>query len=223
MTLQQRIGTAINGVLRLGGLRLVRRPGDVEASLEAFDSSLVLFGDGVVLRPFALVDAPSLRAAYDRPDIAEHALLGSQRTHPDTERWLRVQADRRAAGHEVSFAVCETGRRDGPCVGQISLHAVDWANRRAAVGYWLLPAARGRGLMTASLDRVVRWAFDEIGLLRLETMAVSHNTASLAVAERCGFRREGLMRSWLAVGDERQDMVVLARLATDATAARRSA
>ena len=223
VTLRHHIGAAINGVLGLGGLRLVRRSDDEAPTHEVFEPAVMLSGDGVVLRRFAAIDGPSLRLAHDDPEIAGQALLNSQRTYPDIERWLELQADRRVAGHEISFAICESGGADGPCVGQLSLYDVDWANRRAAVAYWLLPAARGRGLMTASLERLAGWAFDEVGLERLETMALAHNAPSLAVAKRCGFRREGRMRAWLITGDDRQDMIVLARLATDAAAVRRSA
>ena len=79
---------------------------------------------------------------------------------------------------------------------------------RAGVGYWLVPAARGRGVATRAVRLLARWAFDSLGVVRLELTCGPDNVASQRVAERCGFTREGLMRAHLPFKGGRRDTVL---------------
>jgi RimJ/RimL family protein N-acetyltransferase len=82
----------------------------------------------------------------------------------------------------------------------------------AAAGYWLSPAARGRGLATRAVRLLARWAFGELGLARLELTCGPDNEASQQVAERCGFTREGLLRSHVPFKGGRRDSVLYSLL-----------
>ena len=77
-------------------------------------------------------------------------------------------------------------------IGEVGLHHVDAAARRAEVGYWLSPEARGRGAMQRALRLLLAWAFETLGLERVDWSAVADNAASRATAEAVGFRYEGL-------------------------------
>jgi hypothetical protein len=99
------------------------------------------------------------------------------------------------------------------CAGSIWLDVL--RDERAGVGYWLLAHARGRGLVTHALRLVSRWAFEELGVRRVGLLADPRNVASLRVAERAGFQREGVLRSWANVNGERVDHVSFSLLPTD--------
>jgi len=73
-------------------------------------------------------------------------------------------------------------------LGSIALHPIDWRLGAADVGYWLAAPARGRGQATRAVRLVAGWAFDTLGLERLELRAQRGNHASQAVAARAGFR-----------------------------------
>jgi RimJ/RimL family protein N-acetyltransferase len=60
---------------------------------------------------------------------------------------------------------------------------------------------------------ITAWGFRHLGLRRIELMAATENTGSQRVAERCGFTREAVLRSYLEAGDGRQDMVAFGLLA----------
>jgi RimJ/RimL family protein N-acetyltransferase len=62
-----------------------------------------------------------------------------------------------------------------------------------ALGYWLAPEARGRGLATEAARALVEWATQEHGVRKLTLTAHPDNTASQRVAEKAGFRRVGLV------------------------------
>jgi len=83
-------------------------------------------------------------------------------------------------------------------LGSVSLDL--FADRQAAeMGYWIAREARRQGFALAAARLVVRWAFEEIGIQRLEILAYPGNAASQALAEKLGFRREGVLRGFLAV------------------------
>jgi RimJ/RimL family protein N-acetyltransferase len=132
-------------------------------------------------------------------------------SHEDPRAWLAEHDTLYDAGHAVDLGVAEHGR-DGLC-GLVQLQRFDWPNRRASVGLWLVPQARGRGLMTRSLGLLVRWVFEYRVLDRIEYLARADNERSLRLALRCGFEEEGRLRSCLVEDRRRHDAVLLAAVA----------
>ena len=65
------------------------------------------------------------------------------------------------------------------------------------------------------LDELTRWAFDELGALRITLIIDVENRASSRVAERCGYVLEGVMRSSYLKDDVRVDAGLWSRLPTD--------
>jgi RimJ/RimL family protein N-acetyltransferase len=92
---------------------------------------------------------------------------------------------------------------------------VDLGHRRGAVGYRLTAGARGRGVATHAVRLLAGWAFDALGLGRLEITCGPDNLASQHVAERCGFTREGVLRSHMAFKGGRRDSVVFSLLPSE--------
>lgn len=84
---------------------------------------------------------------------------------------------------------------------------------RARLGYWVAADARGRGICTRALRLLSRYALGELGLQRLELITDPDNTASQRVAEKVGFRREGVLRARLRHPDGRiRDSVLFSLL-----------
>jgi RimJ/RimL family protein N-acetyltransferase len=99
---------------------------------------------------------------------------------------------------------------DTAVLGGASLY--DVADGRAAVGYWLTPAARGRGIASHAVRLLAGWAFEGLRIARLELTCGPDNVASQRVAERCGFVREGVLRAHLPFKGGRRDTVVFSLL-----------
>jgi RimJ/RimL family protein N-acetyltransferase len=162
--------------------------------------------DGVVaLRPLDERDAPAVQRALEDSEIGrwfDNSRVSVQEVvGRSSGRWERSEA--------AEFAILDGGR----CVGSIWLHI--GPSSRATVGYWLLPEGRGKGFMSRALLLVTRWAFAELGLKRIGLLADPRNAASVNVAERAGFRREGVLRSWADVNGERVDHVSYSLLPAD--------
>jgi RimJ/RimL family protein N-acetyltransferase len=83
------------------------------------------------------------------------------------------------------------------------------------VGCCLVPEARGRGIATEMLRMLTDWAFAALGLGRVQVFVAPENVAALGLAERAGFRREGVLRSYWEIEGARLDVAVLARVPGD--------
>ncbi|MBW5485202.1 GNAT family N-acetyltransferase [Streptomyces bambusae] len=106
-------------------------------------------------------------------------------------------------------------RLDGTLVGGVLFAAFDAAGGNAEIGCWLEPAGVGKGLVTKACRILLDYAFTERGIHRVEWHAASGNKRSLAVAERLGMTREGVMRQNHLHRGVRQDTEIWALLADD--------
>ena len=150
----------------------------------------------VVVRPFWIEDAPAVQAACDDPDVAQWIhLVPSPYTLDDAETFIADSWRRLVAGERARLAIADAGGEK--LLGSVSLDL--FADRQAAeMGYWIAREARRQGFALAAARLVVRWAFEEIGIERLEILTYPGNAASQALAEKLGFRREGVLRGFLA-------------------------
>lgn len=110
------------------------------------------------------------------------------------------------------FALAGDGRR-GRLLGGTGLHRIDWAVRKFEIGYWLRPELQGQGLASECVQLLCKMAFDALRARRVEIRCDTRNTRSRAVAERCGFELEGVLRrESLGVDGEPRDTAVYARI-----------
>ena len=144
------------------------------------------------IRPFAAGDAPALHAAV-RASIASlsYWFPWCRENYSLADAEARVEACIAAwrDGSEHPFAIFEDGRLLG-CVG---LNRIDRGAHSANLGYWIGEAHRGRGLATRAAAWAADYGFRELGLGRIEIVALPQNVASLRVAEKLGAVREGLV------------------------------
>lgn len=127
--------------------------------------------------------------------------------------WCDRGADWAAGGHATfSIVVTDTGAY----AGNISLFDVDLEHGVGSIGYRIAPEHRLRGVATAALGAVTAWALSDVRLFRVQLFHAVENEGSCAVANRCGFALEGLLRSGSVFGDGlRHDEHLHARLACD--------
>ncbi|WP_028182965.1 GNAT family N-acetyltransferase [Salinispora arenicola] len=163
---------------------------------------------GLLLRPWRRQDAPEVFDALREPQIALWNPQGDVPNLAAAEEWIRRRADPTSGA--VSYAVTDqTG-----LVGSVALRRS--GAECASVGCWTVPAARGRGIATQAVSRLVEWGFAEDGLHRIELCHAAGNVASCRIAERVAFTLEGVLRESYRYGDGRlHDEHLHARLATD--------
>ena len=165
------------------------------------------------LRPFMLADIALVQEASGDPYIPLITTVPAEASEEEVRRFIERQWMRAEQGTGYSFALDDpvTGRG----VGQTGLWLKDVSQGRASVGYWIVKSARGRQAAALAVQAVTRWAHQELQIPRLELYIEAWNAASIRTAEKAGYQREGLLRSWQEVGGERKDMYMYARLAAD--------
>ncbi len=138
--------------------------------------------------------------------------FGSQATDLDAAREaLQRYADLRAADSAFVHGLW----LDGTLVGGVLALHVDAAAGTCELGCWLEPAGTGRGLVTRAMRPLIDWAVEERGIHRLEWVAASGNTASVAVARRLGMTRDGVRREAHLHDGVRHDLEVWSLLAPE--------
>lgn len=179
---------------------------------------IVLPGEPLVdrataLRPWRDSDLRALVAACQDPEISRWTRVPANYTESDARLYLRQRHDTAFAGLAAAFAIVRAP--DCELLGSIALMRIVWEHRRAEVGYWLAREARGEGHATRAVGLISRWGFQALGLERISLLAATGNGASQRVAERSGFTREAVLRSYMARAGERQDMVAYALMSSD--------
>lgn len=171
-----------------------------------------LADDVVRLRPWTAEDMPANAMAFADPVVLRFSWPHTRPfTEADARTALAQQEQARLRGEELSFALADPG--DPAAVfGGGSVYGIDLEQRRAAVGYWLAPGARGRGVATHATRLMAGWAFTELAVARLEITCGPDNQASQHVALRCGFVREGVLRSHMEFKGGRRDTVLFSLL-----------
>jgi RimJ/RimL family protein N-acetyltransferase len=169
-------------------------------------------GPALVLEPLG---PRHLRAIADLVGDPEVLRFTRVPDHPDADfpqRWIARYQDGRRDGTCEGFAAIGP---DGAFLGLALAPHIDQDAREAELGYIVPTAARGRGVATAMLDRLTAWAFGEAAVLRAYLMIDVANAASERVAQRCGYVREGVLRSVHVKEGRRADMGIWSQLPTD--------
>ncbi len=151
--------------------------------------------DGVVsLRPWTDRDVSEITAACRDPEIARWIDQIPQ-PYKDSDARAYVAMTKRGWKDSTISGFAITDAETGAVVGSIGIHWLDPGQAVGEVGYWVKQEARGLGVATRALRLAARWAIASCGLERLQLRADVLNVASQRVAERVGFRREGVVRS----------------------------
>ena len=162
----------------------------------------------LVLRPWTEDDVHALVVACNDPEITHWIpCIPSPYTGEDALAFVRGEV--RPEEHSLAITLGDV------VVGAIGM-GVNSMNYRGRIGYWVAAPARGRGVCTRALRLLSRWAFDEFELQRLDLVTDPDNLASQRVAEKAGFRREGVLRAHLRHPDGRiRDSVMFSLLPGD--------
>lgn len=100
----------------------------------------------------------------------------------------------------------------GRIIGRIALNnIIRGAQQGCTIGYALAPDAVGHGYMTEALNEIVRVAFDELALHRVEVDVVPRNERSIGVVRRCGFEQEGFSPRYLQINGKWEDHLRFAK------------
>ena len=218
----EKAGFRVEGLLRRGSLHRLEPvdcwiagllPDDPQTDTARLPSYPDRSDGVVVLRRWRTTDAAAVARACQDDEIA---------------RWLPVPVpyvldsavgfvdglvpQQWADGSAANVAAVDAGT--GEVLGAAGLTLRDGI---AEVGYWVAAHARGRGVATRTARLHTGWAFEALGVPRVELLADTRNLPSQRVAVRAGFTCEGVARAVRPAprSTDRVDMVVFAKLPND--------
>ncbi|WP_188838091.1 GNAT family N-acetyltransferase [Flexivirga endophytica] len=199
---------------------------DVDAQRVSPNIVPIIDRDGIRLRPWRDDDVSYLPDEVD--EVAKRYMpLAAQVTKTSFAGWIARQRGFIDQGYVVSWCVADA-TTDAP-LGNIAIFNIgDRTATSGEVGYWLLPAARGQGVLASALEAVVTHAFSPaeaggLGLTRLFAETDLDNHASRSLLRGAGFRQWGQDRQAYTAADGRiTDGAYFELLVTDARETQRS-
>jgi [ribosomal protein S5]-alanine N-acetyltransferase len=171
---------------------------------------MILRTPRLTLRPVAVSDAEALFAGRGDAEVMRYWDWPAQASAAAVREVLETHIPEPGDPTMLWWAVALAP--DGPAIGECDLSEIDRHNRRAEVGFLFARAHWGRGYAFEAMERVVAYAFDELGLERLWARFHAGNEASQRLLERLGFSHEGLLRGHVVRDGERRDCAVYGRL-----------
>ena len=146
------------------------------------------------------------------PEILRYTRIPEPPPEEFARHWIAGYETRRRDGTREGFAAIGGA---GEFVGLGLAPHIEAADGEVELGYIVTATARGRGVASEILRLLTAWAFGELGAMRAYLIIDVENRASERVAERCGYRREGVMRSTHLKQGRRIDAGLWSRLPSD--------
>jgi ribosomal-protein-alanine N-acetyltransferase len=169
------------------------------------------------LRQFRADDAGPMHDCFTSPEAMRFWNQPVHTKRIETERAVRNFIDCTPSYYRFwAVADAETDR----CFGLVNYHDGHIRSKRVCIGYIIDPARQRRGIATEAVSAMLDFCFGELGLHRAQAFIHPDNTASIALVEKLGFHREGLLRESLRVTDTWRDELLYALLTADWQSAR---
>ena len=178
--------------------------------------SFIFFTDGVVtVRPFQKEDALEIHAAVsESQDEAAHWLVDLKGLSLiDVEDYIASQPQMWNEDKAFNFVVLETV--SNRIIGGCGLTQINRRHRFCNLYFWIRTGATGHGYATRAIILMARFAFDSLGMQRMEIVIEPENLASLRVAEKTGAISEGYLRNRLYNRGESKDAVIFSLVPED--------
>lgn len=168
----------------------------------------------VLLRPIGAADIEPWFNYLSQPEVYEHTSWNVQEPNElNHYAWKRGEFTESSL---LRFAIAL--RSNNELVGTAGFHTVSPQNGTAEIAYDISPTYWGKGIASAVCSELVKWAHTAAAVTRVQATVLESNVRSVAVLERCGFQREGLLHSYRKVRGKRGNFYMYAHVAprTDA-------
>lgn len=167
-----------------------------------------IYGKKVLLRALTLSDRDLVCDLFNDPEIENDVIGWAFPLSKDTyDEWLN-----NTLKDENKHRFIVESPDDGS-VGVISLTDIDWKNKKATHGIkFLKKENRNKGYGTDALMALMKFAFEELGIHRLETTIFTTNEASIALHKKCGWKEEGLQREAIFKNNCFKDVLIFSIL-----------
>ncbi|ASL42089.1 Putative ribosomal N-acetyltransferase YdaF [Burkholderia sp. AD24] len=150
---------------------------------------------GLSLRQLERGDLSSWYAYLSNPDVVRHTSWNLQSENDLLPMFDALDSELQSSIRRLAIISDLTGE----LIGTIGFHTVSDLNRTAEIAYDLAPAYWGKGVASAVCSAVTQWSFPAFGFVRVQGTVLETNVGSARVLQKCGYRHEGLLRSFRMV------------------------
>ena len=169
------------------------------------------------LRPFRVDDTDAMHQCYADPEVMRFWNRPPHTRRRQTERTIRRAIAATPAKSRIwAVADAATDR----CLGMVNYHNASPQHRSADIGYLIHPSHHRQGIAAEAVTALIDHCFGPLAMHRLTAFIDPDNTASCRLAERLGFRREGLLRETIFLNNTWRSDAVYGLLQTDRPARR---
>ena len=165
-----------------------------------------IHGKLVTLRAPELSDASELHRWSNDPEIWN--MLGGWHfpySSISTEDWIKSKRNGSLTDHVFCIDIPSDG-----IIGTVNIINIDWKNKNAFYGILIGKSnLRGKGYAFDALMAIMRYAFMDLGLNRLDTDIISYNVRSLQFHLKGGWKQEGVRRNWFYRNGQYYDKVII--------------
>ncbi|NKE62862.1 GNAT family N-acetyltransferase [Lentzea sp. PSKA42] len=158
-------------------------------------------------------DIPAIVEAYADEDTHRYLAMMGIDSPAAAEMFIVFMTNGWKHNYRWSWAVCDATTAE--MLAGIVIRDIDARSKLAEVTCWTQPKHRGKGVLPTALNAALGWVFGAMEIHRVTYRHAVTNKASQRVAEKCGFTLEGRLREETIVDDQREDMLLWSRLATD--------
>jgi RimJ/RimL family protein N-acetyltransferase len=144
-------------------------------------------------------DRPTLIESFADPAHRRYVLNYRLRNLDEATEYVALRAAQWAGNERCSWAIAEP--TTGDLLGEVGLKDLDLGLGTADASVWVRPQARGRGIASKALGAALRFGFGALGLVKVGYWYEETNTASAAVARKCGFQFIGAAVELSPTGD----------------------
>ena len=160
----------------------------------SFPSSPLL-SDRLSIRQLRHSDLDDLFDVHSVEAVNRYLPYTTWKTRVDAEVWWEKLQERMLDGNTLQFVICDLAldRAIGGCI----LFGYAKEHQRAELGYAIAQSYWGKGYALEAMQSFLRYAFEDIGLRRVDAKVDTRNEASSGLLLRLGFTSEGCLRQWI--------------------------
>lgn len=167
----------------------------------------------LVLRAFNEDDSKALFDIFSDPEVMKYWNTPPWRSLDDAAAFINNSSDSMCDSRGMTLGVYK--KHSGELLGKVMLFNYDKESKRAEIGFGISQRYWGKGIVSEAGTALIKFAFNTLGLRRIEAEIDPENVSSANVLERMGFIKEGLLRQRWEVSSVISDSALYGLLAED--------
>lgn len=156
-----------------------------------------LENDALLLRALNLDDAEAMSSYTSRKESFLFLKREAHHSVNETRLFLEKVVNAYHMHNDFIWGICD--KEQNRLVGTCRLFDLDIEDLRGEVSYMVHPDFRRRGIAYKAIDTLIRYAFKELGLQRVQARCVAENVGSERVMQKCGMQFEGILRQYAKI------------------------